>query len=58
MHQHEMDIYRNRFESFGFAVFKVDGHNILELIEIFEKVPLIKLNFESVGILKEDHRLL
>jgi transketolase N-terminal domain/subunit len=37
MLQHEMDTYRARFDAFGFAVFKVDGHNILELIEIFEK---------------------
>jgi len=31
-----------KFESFGFAVFKVNGHNIEGLLEVFEAAKLIK----------------
>ena len=31
-----------KFESFGFAVFKVDGHNMENLLEVFEAIKLIK----------------
>ena len=39
-----MNVYplREKFESFGFEVFEVDGHNIEELIEVFEKAKNIK----------------
>jgi len=39
-----MNIYplREKFESFGFEVFEVDGHNIEELIKVFEKAKNIK----------------
>jgi transketolase len=30
-------VYRRRFESFGWTTFKIDGHSIIELIEVFEK---------------------
>ena len=31
-----------KFESFGFAVFKADGHNIENLLEVFEYTKMIK----------------
>jgi transketolase N-terminal domain/subunit len=31
-------------ESFGFATFKIDGHNIYEIIEAFEKVIFVIFN--------------
>ena len=31
-----------KFESFGFAVFKVDGHNFKNLLEVFDMIKLIK----------------
>ena len=39
-----MNIYplKNKFESFGFKVFEVDGHNIEELVETFEKSKKFK----------------
>lgn len=39
-----MNVYplREKFESFGFEVFEVDGNNIEELIKVFEKVKHIR----------------
>ena len=39
-----MDIYplREKLESFGFEVFEVDGNNIEELVQVFEKIKYIK----------------
>lgn len=39
-----MNIYplKEKFESFGFEVLEVDGNNIEELIEVFEKSKIIK----------------
>lgn len=39
-----MNIYplKQKFESFGFEVLEVDGNNIEELIEVFEKSKIIK----------------
>ncbi len=39
-----MNIYplKEKFENFGFKVFEVDGHNIEELIEVFEKSKMFK----------------
>jgi len=31
-----------KLESFGFKVFKVDGNNIKELVEVFENAKLVK----------------
>ena len=39
-----MSIYplENKFESFGFEVINIDGHNIEEIINAFEKAKTIK----------------
>ena len=41
-----MNIYplKEKFENFGFKVFEVDGHNIEDLIEVFEKSKAFKEN--------------
>lgn len=35
---HEVEVYKKRWESFGWNVNKVDGHNIQQLAEAMEKV--------------------
>jgi transketolase N-terminal domain/subunit len=37
-----VETYRKRFESFGWAAFKVDGHNLFEVVEAFEKCRNVK----------------
>lgn len=35
---HDIEVYKKRFEAFGWNVIKVDGHNITALAEAMEKV--------------------
>ena len=37
MLQHEMEVYRKRWESFGWQALVVDGHNLTELLDAYEK---------------------
>jgi transketolase len=37
MLQHHMEVYRSRWEAFGWQALVVDGHNLEELLEAYEK---------------------
>ncbi|HEU4334507.1 MAG TPA: transketolase, partial [Candidatus Eisenbacteria bacterium] len=37
MYGHDVDVYVRRFEAFGWTAIAVDGHNVAELLEAFEK---------------------
>lgn len=39
---HEVEVYKKRWESFGWSVNKVDGHNIQQLAEAMEKCRATK----------------
>lgn len=43
---HDIEVYKKRFEAFGWSVIKVDGHNITALAEAMEKV-MIKIEKQS-----------
>ena len=42
MLQHHMDVYQQRWSSFGWNALVVDGHNVGELLEAFEKAKSTK----------------
>ncbi len=42
MLEHRVDIYKARFEAFGWAACAVDGHSVAELLNAFEKSHTVK----------------
>ena len=42
MYQHDMDVYKKRCEAFGWNAIVIDGHNISEIVEAFEKANATK----------------
>ncbi len=42
MHDHEVEKYARKFEAFGWQAFVIDGHNVEEIVETFEKTKTIK----------------
>ncbi len=42
MHGHDLKAYERKFKAFGWEVYKVDGHNVGAILEVFEKVRKAK----------------
>uniref|UniRef100_A0A1A9WEJ6 Transket_pyr domain-containing protein n=1 Tax=Glossina brevipalpis TaxID=37001 RepID=A0A1A9WEJ6_9MUSC len=40
--QHQMDIYRQRLEAFGFNAYVIDGHDVEEILEAFHEAAYTK----------------
>jgi transketolase len=36
--QHDVEVYNKRFQAFGFHTIKVDGHDLLDVVDAFERV--------------------
>jgi transketolase len=42
MLQHRIDVYKARFEAFGWETVTVDGHDVAQLLDAFEKARAVK----------------
>lgn len=42
MLQHQVEVYKARFEAFGWEAVTVDGHNVAELLDAFSKAHTVK----------------
>jgi transketolase len=42
MYEYDMDVYKNRVEAFGWNAIVIDGHDIKEIVDAFDKAMLSK----------------
>ena len=49
MHGHNLNVYKNKFEAFGWQAIIVDGHNVQQILSAFAGAKKIKLPFVIIA---------